>query len=99
MARYPSADQLLTEAMQQAGLSDPESGDPELGDFGPGDFRDGLAVLLDSLERDSDLRADADAAVIGDFRKRLVNRLEVEAWYAEHPEVEDVSVRGPVDIN
>src|SRR5262249_53011382 len=53
----------------------------------------------DSLERDGDLHPDADTAVIGDFRRRLVNRLEVEAWYADHPEVGDVSVRGPVDIN
>jgi hypothetical protein len=89
MGRYPSADQLLEEAAEQAGLSD----------FGPGDFRDGLVVLLDSLERDGDLSPDADAAVIGDSRRRLVNRLEVEAWYAEHPEVDGASVLGPVDIN
>ncbi|HEY8526280.1 MAG TPA: sulfotransferase [Acidimicrobiales bacterium] len=89
MGRYPSADQLLTEAAERAGRSD----------FGPGDFRDGLVVLLDSLERDGDLSPDADAAVVDDLRRRLVNRLEVEAWYAEHPEVEVVAVRGPVDIN
>ncbi|MDT3439251.1 sulfotransferase [Pseudofrankia sp. BMG5.37] len=89
MGRYPSADQLLDEAAEQTGLSD----------FGPGDFRDGLTVLLDSLERDGDLSPGADAAVIGDFRRRLVNRLEVEAWYREHPEVDDVPVRGPVDIS
>jgi hypothetical protein len=89
MGRYPSADQLLDEAAAESGRTD----------FGPGDFRDGLVVLLDSLERDGDLSPDADAAVIGDFRRRLVNRLEVEAWYAEHPEVDGVSVRGPVDIN
>jgi hypothetical protein len=88
MPRYPSADQLLDEAAGQAGLSD----------FGPGDFRDGLAVLLDSLERDGDLSPDADAAVVGDFRRRLVNRLEAEAWYGTHPESGDVPVHGPVDI-
>jgi Sulfotransferase family len=89
VARYPSAEQLVDDAVEQSGLSD----------FGPGDFRAGLEVLLASLERDGDLHPDADAAVIGDFRRRLVNRLEVEAWYAEHPEVEDVPVLGPVDIN
>jgi hypothetical protein len=89
MARYPSADQLLDEAVEQADLSD----------FGAGDFREGLTVLLDSLERDGDLSPDTDAAVGGDLRRRLVNRLEVEAWYVEHPEVEEVPVRGPVDIN
>ncbi len=89
MARYTSADQLLGEAVAQAGLSD----------FGAGDFREGLTVLLDSLERDGDLSPDTDATVVGDLRRRLVNRLEVEAWYVEHPDVEEVSVRGPVDIN
>jgi hypothetical protein len=89
VARYPSADQLLDEAAAESGRTD----------FGPGDFREGLEVLLDSLERDGDLSPGADASVIGDLRRRLVNRLEVEAWYAEHPEVDGVTVRGPVDIN
>jgi Sulfotransferase family len=89
MPRYPTAEELLEQASQEAQLSD----------FGPGDFREGLSVLLDSLEGDGDLAAEADAAVIGDFRRRLVNRLEVEAWYADHPDVDDVAVRGPIDIN
>ena len=87
--RYPSADQLLQEAVTEDGHAD----------FGPGDFRDGLEVLLQSLERDGDLHPDTDTAVVGDLRRRLVNRLQVEAWYAAHPEVEDVAVRGPIDIN
>ena len=87
--RYPSSDALLAEAMQATGLSD----------FGPGDFREGLDVLLESLERDADLSPATDAAVIGDLRRRLVNRLEVEAWYRDHPEIEQLPVRGPVDIN
>ncbi|MDT5092233.1 MAG: hypothetical protein QOH60_1596 [Mycobacterium sp.] len=76
-------------AKQQSGLDD----------FGPGDFRDGLDVLLDSLERDGDLDPAADSRVIDDFRRRLVNRLEVEAWYRSHPEIEQLGVAGPVDIN
>ena len=87
--RYPSGDQLLAEAMQATGRSD----------FGPGDFREGLDVLLESLERDADLSPATDADVIGDLRRRLVNRLEVEAWYRDHPEIAELAVRGPVDIN
>jgi hypothetical protein len=89
MRRYPSADQLLQEAAADACLTD----------FGPGDFREGLSVLLDSLEDDGDLDSATDVAVVGDLRRRLVNRLEVESWYAQHPETEGVVVRGPVDIN
>lgn len=86
--RYPSGDVLLAEATEATGLSD----------FGPGDFREGLDVLIESLEHDADLAPATDPEVIGLLRRRLVNRLEVEAWYRAHPEVEDLRVRGPIDI-
>jgi hypothetical protein len=89
MARYPDRDVLLSQAAESTGLSD----------FGPGDFREGLDVLLDSLERDGDLSPSTDAGVIGAFRRRLVNRLQVEVWYRDHAEIEQLGVRGPVDIN
>jgi hypothetical protein len=89
VTRYPTADALIAAASQETHLSD----------FGPGDFVEGLAVLLDSLERDSDLSPDADQRVVDDLLRRLVNRLEVEAWYADHPEVAEVPVRGPVDVS
>jgi len=87
--RYPSSEELMADAMQESGHED----------FGPGDFRDGLDMLLGSLARDGDLAPSADAGVIGDLRRRLVNRLEVEAWYRQHPEIEELPVLGPVDIN
>jgi Sulfotransferase family len=86
---YPTAEQLLQEAITEAGHTD----------FGPGDFREGLQVLLESLETDGDLGMVTDAAVTGDLRRRLVNRLQVETWYAQHPEVDDVEISGPIDIN
>jgi Sulfotransferase family len=87
--RYPTGDELIATAMQKSGLTD----------FGPGDFRDGLDNLLASLERDGDLDPAADSRVIDDLLRRLVNRLEVEAWYRSHPEIERLPVSGPVDIN
>jgi hypothetical protein len=86
--RYPTGETLLAEAMEATGLSD----------FGPGDFREGLDVLLESLARDAGLSPATDDEVLGAFRRRLVNRLEVEAWYGEHPEIADLPVRGPVDV-
>ena len=50
--RYPTADRLLQQAIAESGHED----------FGPGDFREGLEVLLDSLERDGDLHRDTDEA-------------------------------------
>jgi hypothetical protein len=90
MSTYPSADALLDDAATATGLDD----------FGPGDFRAGLAELLDSLERDGDVDPGAvDAYVVSGLRRRLRNRLEVEAWYRDHAEIEELAVRGPVDIN
>ena len=88
-ATYPSPGALLAEAVDHAGSAD----------FGPGDFREGLEMTLDSLARDGDLSQAGADRTVDDIRRRLVNRLEVERWYAEHPEVHDVEVRGPVDIN
>jgi hypothetical protein len=86
--RYPTGEQLVAEAMGVTGLSD----------FGPGHFRDGLQVLLDSLEHEAGLDPSTDEAVVGTLRRRLVNRLEVEAWYRDHPEIEQLSMRGPIDV-
>ncbi len=86
--RYPTSAALMAEAMAAAGLSD----------FGRGDFRRGLDVLLDSLERDTEFDLSADARVIRLLRRRLINRLEVEQWYHDHPELENLTVSGPVDI-
>ena len=88
-AKYPDADALLVDARETMGLDD----------FGPGDFSVGLRVLLESYERDTDLAAPARTDMVEDFRRRLANRLEVEAWYADHPEIDDLPVLGPVDIN
>jgi hypothetical protein len=87
--QYPSAEQLLGEAVEATGLTD----------FGPGDFRDGLERQLASLAEDGDLSEKGAETPVADFLRRLVNRLQVEAWYAEHPEIDDLAVRGPVDIN
>jgi hypothetical protein len=89
MTAYPSAEELLDGAAADAGHDD----------FGPGDFRDGLRVLLDDLAGGSDLGQPAATSVVDDLRRRLGNRLEVERWYREHPEIDDLPVRGPVDIN
>ena len=88
-SRYPSAEALMADATETTGLTD----------FGPGDFREGLDVLLESLARDADLSPATDASVVDDLHRRLVNRLEVEAWYRDHPELSELPVRGPIDIN
>jgi Sulfotransferase family len=86
--RFPTCDELLAEARQETGLAD----------FGQGDFREGLGVLLESFNDDADWGPESDARVLADLKRRLVNRLEVEAWYKSHAEIEQLSVAGPIDI-
>jgi hypothetical protein len=87
--RYPTAEAMLARATDAAGLDD----------FGPGDFREGLEVLLDSLEHDADLHPSTDAQVLGLILRRLVNRLKVEQYLREHPEVAGQPIRGPIAIH
>lgn len=86
--RYPTGDELITQAIEATDLTD----------LGPGDFREGLDVLLESVEHDGRFDPSADAAVMENFRNRLVNRLQMEAWLAAHPDIERLPVRGPIDI-
>jgi hypothetical protein len=78
----------MADVVEQTGLSD----------FGPGDFCEGLQVLVESLRRDAHLAPSSDAQVLGDIRRFLVNRVEVEAWLHDHPGTESLPVRGPVDV-
>jgi len=86
--RYPTAEELIAEAIEATGLTD----------LGPGDWREGLDVLLESVEHDAQLAPSSDAAVMDNFRTRIVNRLLAEQWLTSHPEIEQLPVRGPVDI-
>ena len=88
-SRYPTLQELLDEASTSTRLTD----------FGPGDFRAGLEALLRSLTDDADLDPSTDAGVFSSVRRRLVNRLELEAWISDHPETMRTPIRGPIDIN
>lgn len=89
MSQFPTSSELLSRAAEDAGH----------GDFGPGDFREGLDVLLHSLEVDGDFSAPASEAITATLRRWLINRLDVEAWYSTHPEIDDLRVLAPCDIN
>jgi hypothetical protein len=86
--RYPTSETLLEQAIAQTGLSD----------YGTGDFREGLSVLLESLAYDAHLSPSTDEEVLGVLRRRLGNRLRIEAWYKDHPEIDALPVYGPVDV-
>ena len=81
-------DDLVRRARERSGLSD----------FGADGWQAGLAQLVGALPVD----LHGDATAIGTFEEiivsRLVHRLRVEQWFAEHGDEADAPVDGPVVI-
>jgi len=81
----PSADAVMKLAVDRAGTSD----------FGPDGFREGLDRTLQGFAQIA-LTAPAREQAIGKIVLDLTNRLKIEQWYKEHPEIEDEKIEGPV---
>jgi len=79
---------LVTRAQERSGLSD----------FGADGWQEGLAQLVAAVEVD----LGGDATAVGTLEEmivsRLVHRLRVEHWYAEHGDEAAAAVEGPVVI-
>jgi hypothetical protein len=78
--------QLITVAEAETGLSD----------FGGDSFREGLEILIGSLNREARLNALGDRALRERIVGHLKQRLQVEAWYARHPEIAEVELLPPL---
>jgi hypothetical protein len=80
---------LLERATQRTNLSD----------FGPDGWQEGLDHLVDAIPVDLGDDADAAARVEAIVVERLVVRLRIEAWYAEHgDEAAAHPIEGPLTI-
>lgn len=79
-------EQLLQQARQAMGLAD----------FGDEGFREGLERLVDAVDRQAGLntagRMGLDMQIVG----LLGNRLQVEDWYARHPEIDEQEIVAPL---
>ena len=78
--------QLVDAACERAGLSD----------FGPDTWQEGLDVLVRSLNDEAALNEIGLSAMTDQIVGNLVNRLEVERLYAQHPEIDDGRVTAPL---
>jgi hypothetical protein len=67
-----------------------------LDDFGDDSFREGLAVMVRSLESEADLTPAGLDQVRGQLVRTLSNRLQVEDWYRRHPEIDEQEIIAPV---
>jgi hypothetical protein len=69
-----------------------------LADFGPDDYTDGLAVILESYEREADLTPLGRKVARAGLRGALAARLFSEAAWKAHPEHAGVAVERPVFV-
>src|SRR5262249_58511131 len=81
-------DELVARAVARTGRSD----------FGADGWQEGLARLVASVHTDIGGYAEAVATLEEMIVSRLVNRLLVEEWYAEHGDEARAPVEGPVVI-
>lgn len=80
------ATELVESAKSETGLTD----------FGGDGFREGLEILVDSLNREAKLNAIGQSAIRERILLHLKQRLMIEDWYARHPETEDGTVKAPL---
>lgn len=69
-----------------------------LDDFGDPAWREGLDVLLDSVDREADLNDTGRLTLRTWIAERLENRLRVVDWINRHPRVRDARVVAPIVV-
>jgi hypothetical protein len=79
-------DQLVDTACEKAGSSN----------FGADTWQEGLGVLVHALTDEAALNEMGVAAMSDQIIGNLTNRLEVEQWYAKHPEIDDQQIVTPL---
>jgi len=79
-------EQLIETACERAGSDD----------FGLGTWREGLDVLVRALNQEANLNELGVAVFSDQLVGNLVNRLEIEQWYARHPEIEEQEIVAPL---
>ncbi|GGM98446.1 sulfotransferase family protein [Streptomyces fuscichromogenes] len=83
MAPY---DELLDTARTETGLDE----------FGDDSFREGLEILVRSLRAEARLNDAGRTAIRRNLLGLLGQRLQIEAWYRRHPEIDDEEIVAPL---
>jgi hypothetical protein len=79
-------DQLVDSACERAGSDD----------LGDDTWQEGLEILVASLESEAALNEMGVSAMADQLVGYLTRRLEVEEWYARHPEIDDQEIVAPL---
>ena len=80
--------ELIARAKEATGLSD----------FGADGWQEGLEVLVDSANREAALNEAGVAMFSGQAIMLMMRRLEVESWYARHPEIDEQEIVAPLMV-
>ncbi|MBT4494453.1 MAG: sulfotransferase [Gammaproteobacteria bacterium] len=83
-----TVDGLIEAARQNAGLTD----------FGDEWFRPHIQVLLDSWVNEADLSPEGHDTQLGRVVEILANRLRLEQYLKDYPEILELEIRGPIII-
>lgn len=67
-----------------------------LDDLGDDSYREGLEILVGSLNDEANLNAAGDSFIRGQILNHLEQRLHVEDWYRRHPEIDEVELGRPL---
>ncbi len=67
-----------------------------LADFGPDSFREGLEILVASLNAEARLNATGEHVLRERILGHLKQRLQIEDWYRRHPQIEDEQITRPL---
>lgn len=81
-----NAEELVEQAVGLAGTDD----------FGAGTWHEGLEILVRSFNTEASLTELGEQVVTEQVVGFLVNRLEVEACYREHPEIDEGRIQAPL---
>ncbi|HLN05556.1 MAG TPA: sulfotransferase [Acidimicrobiales bacterium] len=81
-----NVDELVEQAVGRAGADD----------FGVDTWQEGLEILVQSFNSEASLTELGEQVVTGQLVGFLVNRLVVESWYRDHPEIEEGRIEAPL---
>jgi hypothetical protein len=77
-------------------LLDKAKAETGLDDFGDDSFLEGLEILTRALREEARLSERGEGYVYPYIVRHLAQRLQVEDWYARHPEIGEVPLRAPL---
>ena len=69
-----------------------------LEDFGSPYYREGLERIVDALNTEADLNDIGRVIQHATISNALIQRLKIEDTYAQHPEIDDEVIGGPVFV-